>query len=102
MRKFKFELVSEEGNEKKEVKVYENDFYILKKTYYKDDNYTLFRVDSKDPNLPELVIKEENLKAVDVGINLEVNNPVPVNHMLKVIENVNVALISANKIKKLF
>lgn len=102
MRKFKFEFIQEEENDRKKVEIYENDFYTLKKTYYKDDDYTLFRVENKDPSLPELVIKEENLKAVDVGINLEVSNPVPVKYMLKVIENVNIALISANKIKKLF
>ena len=102
MRKFKFELVMEEENEKRKVEVYENNFYTLKKTYYKTEDYTLFRVSTKDPSLPELVIREEDLKAVDVDIILDVSNPVSISHMLKLVENINIALVSANKIKKLF
>ena len=102
MRKFKFELIMQEEDEKKKVEVYENNYYTVKKTYYKNEDYTLFRVSTKDPSLPELVIREEDLKAVDVDIILDVSNPVSINRMLKLVENVNVALVSANKIKKLF
>ncbi len=102
MRKFKFELIMQEEDEKKKVEVYENNFYTLKKTYYKTEDYTLFRVSTKDPSLPELVIREEDLKAVDVDIILDVSNPVSISHMLKLVENINIALVSANKIKKLF
>lgn len=102
MRKFKFELIMQEEDEKKKVKVYENNYYTVKKTYYKNEDYTLFRVNAKDPSLPELVIREEDLKAVDIDIILDVSNPVSINRMLKLVENVNVALVSANKIKKLF
>ena len=102
MRKFKFELIMQEEDEKKKVEVYENNFYTLKKTYYKTEDYTLFRVSTKDPSLPELVIREEDLKAVDVDIILDVSNPVSISNMLKLVENINIALVSANKIKKLF
>ena len=102
MRKFKFELILQEEDEKKKVEVYENNFYTVKKIYYKSEDYTLFRINSKDPSLPELIVREEDLKAVDVDIILDTSNPISIDRMLKLVENVNVAIVSANKIKKLF
>ena len=102
MRKFKFELILQEEDEKKKVEVYENNFYTVKKIYYKTEDYTLFRISSKDPSLPELIVREEDLKAVDVDIILDTSNPISIDRMLKLVENVNIALVSANKIKKLF
>ena len=102
MRKFRFELILQEDDEKKKVEVYENNFYTVKKIYYKTEDYTLFRINSKDPSLPELIVREEDLKAVDVDIILDTSNPISIDRMLKLVENVNVAIVSANKIKKLF
>ena len=102
MRKFKFELIMQEKDEKKKVEVYENNFYTVKKIYYKSEDYTLFRINSKDPSLPELIVREEDLKAVDVDIILDTSNPISIDRMLKLVENVNIAIVSANKIKKLF
>ena len=102
MRKFKFELILQEEDEKKKVEVYENNFYTVKKIYYKTEDYTLFRINSKDPSLPELIVREEDLKAVDVDIILDTSNPISIDRMLKLVENVNIAIVSANKIKKLF
>lgn len=102
MRKFKFELIMQEEDEKKKVEVYENNFYTVKKIYYKREDYTLFRINSKDPSLPELIVREEDLKAVDVDIILDTSNPISIDRMLKLVENVNIAIVSANKIKKLF
>ena len=62
----------------------------------------MFRINSKDPSLPELIVREEDLKAVDVDIILDTSNPISIDRMLKLVENVNVAIVSANKIKKLF
>ena len=64
-------------------------------------DFFLFTIKSKVPSLPELIIKEENLKAVDVKINFDIKNPVSIKDMHEIIENANVALISASKIKKL-
>ena len=99
--KFKFELTNKQDNGTKVIEIYENDFYSVKKIYYKISDYILFTIKSKDPNLPELIIKEENLKAVDVKINFDIKNPVSIKDMHEIIENANVALISASKIKKL-
>ena len=41
------------------------------------------------------------LKEVDVKINFDIKNPVSIKDMPEIIENANVALISASKIKKL-
>ena len=99
--KFKFELTNKQDNGTKVIEIYENDFYSVKKIYYKIPDYILFTIKSKDPNLPELIIKEENLKAVDVKINFDIKNPVSIKDMHEIIENANIALISASKIKKL-
>ena len=99
--KFKFELTNKQDNGTKVIEIYENDFYSVKKIYYRIPDYVLFTIKSKDPSLPELVIKEENLKAVDVKINFDIKNPVSIKDMHEIIENANVALISASKIKKL-
>ena len=82
--------------------IYENDFYIAKRTYYKNYDYTLIIIKSKDKTLPELIVEEKDLVAVDVKINLNISNPVSINNMLKMVENVDIAIKSANKIKKLF
>ena len=102
MKNFKFNLVSEKEKENKIVEIYENDFYIVKRTYYKDYNYILITIKSKDQTLPELIIEEKDLVAVDIKINLNISNPISISNMLKIIENVNIAIKSANKIKKLF
>ena len=99
--KFKFELTNKQDNGTKVIEIYENDFYSVKKIYYKIPDYILFTIKSKYPSLPELIIKEENLKAVDVKINFDIKNPVSIKDMPEIIENANVALISASKIKKL-
>ena len=99
--KSKFDLTSKEDNGVKVIEIYENDFYLVKKIYYRIPDYILFTIKSKDPSLPELIIKEENLKAVDVKINFDIKNPVSIKDMPEIIENANVALISASKIKKL-
>ena len=99
--KFKFDLTSKEDNGTKVIEIYENDFYSVKKIYYRIPDYILFTIKSKVPSLPELIIKEENLKAVDVKINFDIKNPVSIKDMHEIIENANVALISASKIKKL-
>lgn len=99
--KFKFDLTSKEDNGTKVIEIYENDFYSVKKIYYRIPDYILFTIKSKDPSLPELIIKEENLKAVDVKINFDIKNPVSIKDMHEIVENANVALISASKIKKL-
>ena len=99
--KFKFDLTSKEDNGTKVIEIYENDFYSVKKIYYRIPDYILFTIKSKVPSLPELIIKEENLKAVDVKINFDIKNPVSIKDMPEIIENANVALISASKIKKL-
>ena len=99
--KFKFNLTSKEDNGVKVIEIYENDFYSVKKIYYRIPDYILFTIKPKDPSLPELIIKEENLKAVDVKINFDIKNPVSIKDMHEIIENANVALISASKIKKL-
>ena len=99
--KFKFELTNKQDNGTKVIEIYENDFYSVKKIYYRIPDYILFTIKSKDPSLPELVIKEENLRAVDVKINFDIKNPVSIKDMHEIIENANVALISASKIKKL-
>ena len=90
MRKFRFEMIMQEEDEKKKVEIYES------------EEYTLFRISSKDPSLPELIVREEDLKAVDVDIILDTSNPISIDRMLKLVENVNIAIVSANKIKKLF
>ena len=102
MKNFKFNLVSEEEKENKITVIYENDFYIVKRTYYKNYDYTLITIKSKDQTLPELIVEEKDLIAVDVKINLNISNPVSINNMLKMVENVDIAIKSANKIKKLF
>ena len=99
--KFKFNLTSKEDNGVKVIEIYENNFYLVKKIYYRIPDYILFTIKPKDPSLPELIIKEENLKAVDVKINFNIKNPVSIKDMYEIIENANVALISASKIKKL-
>ena len=99
--KFKFNLTSKEDNGVKVIEIYENNFYLVKKIYYRIPDYILFTIKSKYPSLPELIIKEENLKAVDVKINFDIKNPVSIKDMHEIIENANVALISASKIKKL-
>ena len=99
--KFKFNLTSKKDNGVKVIEIYENNFYLVKKIYYRIPDYILFTIKSKDPGLPELIIKEENLKAVDVKINFNIKNPVSIKDMYEIIENANVALISASKIKKL-
>ena len=99
--KFKFNLTSKEDNGVKVIEIYENNFYLVKKIYYRIPDYILFTIKSKVPSLPELIIKEENLKAVDVKINFNIKNPVSIKDMYEIIENANVALISASKIKKL-
>ena len=99
--KFKFELTNKQDNGTKMIEIYENDFYSVKKIYYRIPDYILFTIKSKDLSLPELIIKEENLKAVDVKINFDIKNPVSIKDMHEIIENANIALISASKIKKL-
>ena len=99
--KFKFELTNKQDNGTKVIEIYENDFYSVKKIYYRIPDYILFTIKSKDPSLPELIIKEENLKAVDVKINFDIKNPVSIKDMHEIVKNANVALISASKIKKL-
>ena len=99
--KFKFELTNKQDNGTKVIEIYENDFYSVKKIYYRIPDYILFTIKSKDPSLPELIIKEENLKAVDVKINFDIKNPVSIKDMHEIVENANIALISASKIKKL-
>ena len=49
--KFKFDLTSKEDNGTKVIEIYENDFYSVKKIYYRIPDYILFTIKSKDHSL---------------------------------------------------